>query len=250
MKDFKADSFQDQLVRLAEMKGWTVQPLGHWTGRPRIWMHRRQSDNPARRLYISAGIHGDEHAGPFAAWKLIEEDSALRDMEIFLFPVLNPSGLEQDTRENAEGIDLNRDYRHPKCRETADHIEILKTLPSFAANICLHEDWESKGFYFYELNPSGAPSHAAEIFQAMSRHLPAETAPLIDGFEAVAGVISRALGPEIFERLDWPESLYLATHHTRLGYTLETPSKAAPLEQRAACLAAGVSALCEKLKLD
>lgn len=250
MKDFNSQIFQNQLAAAATAKGWKVHSLGDWIERPRIWLHRRQSENPARRLYVSAGIHGDEHAGPYAALKLIEEDSALRDMEIFLFPVLNPSGLENDTRENAEGVDLNRDYRNPKCRETIDHIGVLKTLPSFAANICLHEDWETGGFYFYELNPFGGPAHANEIFQAMSRHLPAETAPLIDGFEAVAGVISRALGPEIFERLDWPESLYLATHHTQLGYTLETPSRAATLEQRAATLAAGVTALCEKLKQD
>ena len=248
MKDFDAAAFHERLTAAAGAKGWTLHDLGHWPERQRIWLHRNQSEDPARRLYISAGIHGDEHAGPYAALRLIEEDEALRDMDIFLFPLLNPSGLEKDIRENSEGVDLNRDYRDPKTRESLEHIEVLKTLPRFAANICLHEDWEATGFYLYELNPNTQAAYATDIFKAMERYLPAETSPLIDGFEAVAGIISRALGPEIFERLDWPESLYLATHHTEIGYTLETPSKAAPLETRAACLAAGVSALCAQLK--
>jgi len=248
MKSFNATAFQERLASAAKLRGWTVNLLGNWTERPRTWLHRRQSEDPSQRLYISTGIHGDEHAGPYAALKLIEENTALRDLEIFLFPMLNPSGFENDTRENAEGVDLNRDYRNPQCRETQEHIAVLKTLPLFAATICLHEDWEATGFYLYELNTLPTTPPTLEIFEAMSRHLPVETGTLIDGFESEGGVINRALGPEIFERPDWPESLYLATHHTKLGYTLETPSKAASLEERATCLAAGVSALCKKLK--
>ena len=44
-------------------------------------------------IHISAGIHGDEPAGPLAALKLIQEDRWPGNAEIFLLPCLNPLGF-------------------------------------------------------------------------------------------------------------------------------------------------------------
>ena len=50
-----------------------------------------------------------------------------RDFDVTMFPILNPDGLLKELRENAAGIDLNRDYRDTKSGEIAGHIEALKT---------------------------------------------------------------------------------------------------------------------------
>ena len=66
-----------------------------------------------------AGIHGDEPAGPLAALRLLQENNWPPNAEIFLLPCLNPVGFTLNKRENADGIDLNRDYRNPQSRRDA-----------------------------------------------------------------------------------------------------------------------------------
>src|SRR5262245_40393427 len=105
------------------------------------------------RVYLSAGIHGDEPAGPSAVRRLFEEEAWPSGVDLWLCPCLNPSGFRLNRRENAEGLDLNRQYLHVRARETRAHIAWLERQPRFDLAICLHEDWESQGFYLYELNP-------------------------------------------------------------------------------------------------
>ncbi len=78
---------------------------------------RFSTSTPLLRIYISTGIHGDEPAGPLAALRLIQENHWPENAEIFLLPCLNPIGFTLNRRENANGIDLNRDYRNPKSAE-------------------------------------------------------------------------------------------------------------------------------------
>src|SRR5262249_24471650 len=73
--------------------------------------------SPGSRIYISAGIHGDEPAGPLAARQLLEENEWPPDASLWLLPCLNPTGFQLHRRENAEGIDLNRQYLQPGAEE-------------------------------------------------------------------------------------------------------------------------------------
>jgi len=95
--------------------------------------------------------------------------------------------------------------------------------------VCVHEDWESAGFYLYELNPDKRASAAQPMIAAASKACPIDLSPLIEGREARGGIIRPVLNPE--EREKWPESIYLQVNHTRLSYTIETPSSL-PLETR------------------
>jgi hypothetical protein len=72
-------------------------------------------------------------------------------------------------RENAAGIDLNRDYRHLQSPEVRAHVDWLQRQPRFDVALCLHEDWESNGFYVYELNPDNRPSFAEKILEAAAK---------------------------------------------------------------------------------
>ena len=189
------------------------------------------------RIYLSAGIHGDEPAAPLAMLSLLEGGEFDQRAVWFLCPMLNPVGLSLGTRGNADGIDLNRDYRHLESGEVAAHVGWLRRQPNFDLAICLHEDWETGGFYLYELNPENQPSLAAPMIDAVSKTCPIETSPVIDGRDAVGGIIRPASNP--YEREQWPEALYLQANHTRLSYTLETPSSRL-LEVRVAALRAAV----------
>src|SRR5450432_569393 len=138
-------------------------------------LHRRpeaRSRKPEVRIYISAGIHGDEPAGPLAALRMIQENQWPSDAGIWLLPCLNPEGFILNTRENAGGIDLNRDYRNLKAAETGAHIAWLERQPPFDLYLCLHEDWESHGFYLYEQNPDNRPSLSEKMIVAAKEVCP------------------------------------------------------------------------------
>jgi protein MpaA len=204
--------------------------------------YRRQPASIRNRFYVSTGIHGDEPAGPLAALQLIEADEWPADTAIWLCPCLNPTGFPLNRRENAQGIDLNRDYRHLQTSEIRAHTEWLQRQPQFDLALCMHEDWESQGFYVYELNPSNRPSLAEKIIEGVAKVCPIDPSPVIENWAANAGVIRPQVNPS--ERPQWPESLYLVTHKTSLSYTLEAPSDF-PMRTRVEALCAAVkTAIC------
>ena len=142
-------------------------------------------------------------------------------------------------RENADGIDLNRDYRNPKSAEVCAHIAWLERQPNFDLYLCLHEDWESHGFYLYEQNLDSRPSLAEKMIQAVQKACPIDLSENIEGRAAKGGIVRPNISPR--ERPDWPEAFYLITHKSRQGYTLEAPSDF-ELPIRVNALVAGVNA--------
>ena len=189
---------------------------------------------PGPRCYLSAGIHGDEPAGLVALRDLIRDNAWPDDLNLGICPCLNPQGCELGTRENAEGLDLNRDYRVPRSTEVRLHLEWLASLPPWDVSICLHEDWESHGFYLYELNPGNLPSLAEPILESVRAVCPVDHSPWIDGKESTApGLIRPMIDPT--QRPDWPESFWLLQNGCAEGYTLEAPSDW-PLPVRAKAL--------------
>ena len=192
------------------------------------------------RIYVSAGIHGDEPAPPLALLALLEAGVFDARATWFICPLLNPAGFQRATRENADGVDLNRDYKDTRSAEIAAHAAWLQRQPNFDLTLCLHEDWEAQGFYLYELNPSGRRSLARSMLDAVGPVCPIETADVIDGrARDEPGIIRPVSDP--LQREQWPEAIYLRAHHTTLSYTLESPSTL-PLAQRIAAHRAAVTA--------
>jgi len=198
--------------------------------------------HPAPRVYISSGTHGDEPAGPLAALRLLQQNRWPENLDLWLCPCLNPTGLRLNRRENDRGSDLNRDYRHFRSDEVRAHVKWLERQPVFNLTLCLHEDWESHGFYVYELNPEQRPSLARTIVNAVARVCPIDMSPVIEGREAKGGIISRNLDPNSWS--EWPEAFWLINNKTRQSYTFEAPSDF-PLTTRVDALAAGVNAALE-----
>lgn len=204
----------------------------------------RPGDGP--RVYLSAGIHGDEPAGPLALLELLRADFFNQRVHWLLCPALNPSGLVALTRENAAAIDLNRDYWLRVSQEVIAHTRWLAAQPVPDLFISLHEDWETRGFYFYEINRGeDNPERAGEILEAVKPWFEPELGPQIDGHESrEAGWIYHAAEPDLPE--GWPEAIYLAKMGCPISFTFETPSHA-QLPSRVAAHAAAVRAVCGQL---
>ncbi|WKZ31373.1 MAG: succinylglutamate desuccinylase/aspartoacylase family protein [Candidatus Dojkabacteria bacterium] len=79
---------------------------------------------PGSKLFITAGIHGDEVNGVYAVSKVIEwarEANVVDKLkgELYIFPLLNPTGFKKGERNLPEdGKDLNRQFG-----ENLDEIE-------------------------------------------------------------------------------------------------------------------------------
>jgi Succinylglutamate desuccinylase / Aspartoacylase family len=239
-----------EIETAAQQHGWDSEIFHEadefkWTA-----LHRKPLSSPASsptlRVYISTGIHGDEPAGPLAALRLLQENKWPVHWECWLCPCLNPMGFVLNSRENPNGVDLNRDYRNPQTAETRAHIAWLERQPSFDLYLCLHEDWESHGFYLYEQNPDNRPSLAEKIIESVKPVCPVDMSEIIEDREAHGGIIRPNLDPHA--RPLWAEAFYLIVHKTRLGCTLEAPSDFS-LPTRVNALVAAVNTVMNLLKV-
>src|SRR5258705_3767128 len=80
------------------------------------------------RIGIFATIHGDEPEGALAVTRLVaalEKNPELaKGYCLFLYPICNPTGFEDNTRHSRSGQDLNRKF----CKESAEpQLKLLET---------------------------------------------------------------------------------------------------------------------------
>ena len=212
----------ERTLAAAEEHGWNVE-IFPGAGELPLYGLRRLAKCERLSVYLSTGIHGDEPGGPVALAEMLEADAWPIDASLYLCPCLNPTGFPGNTRENLSGIDLNRDYRHFKSPEVAAHKAWIDSLTEIDLAICLHEDWEAKGFYLYELNPDKQFAASQAMLAAVEAVCPIDNSELIDGRPAEDGLLRPIASPDA--RPLWPEAFYiLQNNKTRLSYTLEAPS--------------------------
>ncbi len=219
------DSARDLINRIrkaAAVEGFKARTFG-CTANHELVVLTRPGEPDGPHIYISTGIHGDEQAGPEAIFRLLEDSACLPRATWTIFPLLNPEGFDRNTRENADGLDLNRDYLHPTARESIAHRAVIDELGPVDLTFALHEDWEATGFYLYELNSTGKAGIAQATLRSAAGVGPIDFSETIDGHPAQNGLI-RAPDSTFADRDDWPEQIYLYKRSSKLCYTFETPS--------------------------
>ncbi|MGV1048082.1 MAG: M14 family zinc carboxypeptidase [Solirubrobacterales bacterium] len=83
--------------------------IGHSVeGRPIVSVRSRPA-GPALKVLVVGCIHGDETAGMRVARRLLA-GGAPRGVELWVVPTINPDGVAADSRGNAHGVDLNRNF--------------------------------------------------------------------------------------------------------------------------------------------
>jgi protein MpaA len=77
-------------------------------GRP-IRVVRIGDRRAPRKVLVVGAIHGNETAG-IPVVRALRRRDAPRGVELWLIPSLNPDGVAAGTRQNARGVDLNRNF--------------------------------------------------------------------------------------------------------------------------------------------
>ena len=237
------EHYHDRLVEAAAAAGFSITYFGEINGYGLPVLERREDDG-LPEIYISAGVHGDEPAPPMAVIELLGKQPFPGGANYTIFPIINPEGLAAGTRENAGGIDLNRDYGpQPLALETRTQLEWIGDR-QFDLTLCLHEDSDGEGFYVYShmVDPD-APDYPGIAIAAAAPFTGIDQRTEIDEMPASNG---RMFPPEDVmdrARTDLPEALRLLWKHgARVSITTETPSTQ-PITARIAAQCAVVQAV-------
>lgn len=133
--------------------------------------------SPINTICFSAGIHGDEIAGPLSILKFLKEYNLnkIKGNRLIIFPVANPFGFDKQKRRNCLNKDLNRHF----CdRNLNNENKILynsiknKNINFFHA---LHEDVDETKFYLYAFERKQEKIYR-EILKLAKLYVPINTA--------------------------------------------------------------------------
>lgn len=182
---------------------------------------------------LSAGVHGDEPAGPAALLSLLEDGLLDERFAYRIWPCTNPTGLAAGTRENAEGSDINRSFDRGGRTPEAKAMIAANRDRRFVLSLDIHEDSEGQGFYCYE--PVGQQPIGPGIIRALdAAGLPVqELTPEFDlGYPQEAGHLrslerGRVLADFAEEAKYYPGlpySLYMSKKAAQRVLTLESPA--------------------------
>jgi predicted deacylase len=192
-------------------------------GFPLFVLQTRRPSPDAPSVYLSAGIHGDEPAGPegVLAWAR-KHTRTLQHLSVTIFPCLNPWGLSRNIRTDQSGVDLNRQFHEVGV----GYFRALHQLIDgrhFDLAVALHEDYDGQGLYIYELDSAPTP-HAPQLLAAARHILPADPRRTIDGRRFTKpGYLHRNVARRKLP--DGPETIFLARRKAGICLTVETPSE-------------------------
>jgi hypothetical protein len=124
-------------------------------------------------LWVAGNVHGGEESGTDASlrvlWELADRSDCaaqqiLDNAIVVLLPTQNPDGREADTRQNAYGFDLNRDWFARTQPETDGKLELLRRYPPVVF-VDAHEFGGTNDYFF---PPNADPIYHEITSQAVS----------------------------------------------------------------------------------
>lgn len=190
------------------------------------------------RLGIFATIHGDEPEGALALVRFLTLLDRNPDLAtgyaLYVYPLCNPTGFEDNTRHNRGGVDLNREFWKQSDHSEVRFLESEIWMQAFHGIITLHSDDTSDGLYGFVGGDVLSRNLLEPALQSAGRFLPRNHRPVIDGFPASAGIILDGYRGMLrsVPNLDYPP----------FELTLETPQKA-PLHRQVDALTASLETI-------
>jgi murein peptide amidase A len=187
------------------------------------------------RLGIFATIHGDEPEGALALTRFVglleSEPEIAQGYVLFLYPVCNPTGFEDETRHSRSGKDLNREFWTQSAEPEVRYLEHEICLHAFHGIITLHSDDTSDGLYGFVSGAVLSENLLEPALREAGQCLPRNRRQVIDGFPAERGIITEGY-PGVLQSLP-------GLRRPPFEITLETPQHA-PVDRQVEAFAAGL----------
>lgn len=214
-------------------KAWRVRRVSTVWGYPWFTVERVVS-RYAPTVLLTAGIHGEEPATVKGALHWLEHGEwANWRVNWLVLPCINPYGWERNQRRNAQGRDLNRQFRGSSDTPEVALVKRLVLRRRFLFLLDFHENVDASGYYVYELCTE-PPLIGERIVKAVSKVIPINRDKVIDGHQTtgLALIRSDARDGTLSRRPRWPMAYHLFLNCTTHVLGSETPVHF-PLEQRA-----------------
>jgi predicted deacylase len=145
------------------------------------------------RIGIFAGIHGDEPEGVHALIQFLSLMARQPELAtgycLFVYPLCNPTGFEDRTRQSRSGKDLNREFWNGSQEPEVGLLQSELVAHSFHGTISLHTDDTSRGFYGFARGATLTKNLIEPALRAAEAFLPLNEDKMIDGFHARNGII-------------------------------------------------------------
>jgi protein MpaA len=146
------------------------------------------------RIGIFATIHGDEPEGALALNRLVTLLESNREIAkgyaLFIYPVCNPTGFEDNTRHSRSGKDLNREFWKQSDEPEVRWLESEIWSHAFDGIITLHCDDTSDGLYGFVNGAVLSENLLEPALREAEKFLPRNRRRVIDGFTARRGIIT------------------------------------------------------------
>jgi len=205
---------------------------------PRYLFLGPKGGGEAIRIGIFATIHGDEPEGALALTRFLsalEQNPEIgKGYCLFIYPVCNPTGFEDNTRHARSGKDLNREFWKDSREPEVRLLETEIWTHAFDGIITLHADDTSNGLYGFVAGAVLAENLLEPALREAEKFLPRNRQRHIDGFAARNGIVA-----ECYEGvLKAPREL----NRPPFEITLETPQKA-PLHRQVEAFSAALQTI-------
>ena len=159
---------------------------------PRFIFRGPNSSDPIR-IGVFAAIHGDEPAGALAAARflleLASEPALAQNFHLQIYPICNPTGFEDNTRQSRRGRDLNREFWRASAEAEIEILEHELRTGRFNGIIQLHADDTSEGIYGFVRGHTLTENLLRPALCEAGKILPRNINAMIDGFAARDGII-------------------------------------------------------------
>ena len=148
------------------------------------------------RIGIFSTIHGDEPEGALALTRFVtaleRNPEVAKGYALFLYPVCNPTGFEDNTRHSRSGKDLNREFWNDSPEPEVRFLETEVWTHAFDGIITLHADDTSDGLYGFVNGAVLSENLLEPALREAEQFLPRNRQSRIDGFAAKDGIISQS----------------------------------------------------------
>jgi len=216
------DHFAERSAHFLSRSLGQFEVSGQTYALPRYVYFGERGGGDVIRIGIFATIHGDEPEGALALARFVSElekqPEIAKGYALYLYPVCNPTGFEDNSRHSRTGKDLNREFwtesREPEIR----YLESEICMHAFDGIITLHSDDTSDGLYGFVSGAVLTENLIEPALREAEQFLPRNRRRIIDGFSARRGIINECYYGVLKSIPGLPKPPF--------EITLETPQKA------------------------